>query len=178
MDDEAPEANQPEPDAEPVRSPFVTPPPMPEPATLPPRSKWRRARNPLIVVAVVIVVLAVISHIGRDKVSVSDIRPGTCIQEPHGSFSSAKKVDCTEPHYAEILGWINDVEVLSLTGAEPEAKGRCDALFTSYAGRPVDTTLYNVGYFTKSNAIVNSDVLCFVKSASDMPLTRPVGTTS
>lgn len=182
MDDDTNDAEhaEPEPGQPAAPNPFVVPPPAPSDAAQAagaPRPRARKWRNLVISAVVVVAVFGVISHIGRGKVSVSDIGAGTCIQNPGtGSFKETKGAKCDGPHYAEIMGWINDVSILQtdLSATETEAETRCKALYTQYTGTALDTSVYSVGYYAKANEIVTSDVACFVKSATGADLTQPL----
>jgi hypothetical protein len=179
VEDDVEHDETPEPGPQAARTPFAFPPPGPP---IPPAPGSHKVRNVLILLAVVIVALAVMGRIGRDKVKATDLDAGMCIQMPTGaSFSEAHKRSCTSAHDAEIIGWVDDVSIadVDLDPTTPsEAATRCESLFLNYAGSTVDASDYKLGYFAKKGSSATSDVLCYVRSAADVPLTQSVQTTS
>ena len=127
--------------------------------------------------AVIVATLAVIGHIGRNNVKATDLDAGACIKEPDGAFREAHKTSCNSPHYAEIMGWVDDVSITFTSTERSEAQTRCNAMFSTYAAGVGDSG-YIVGYFAKQGSSDRRDVLCFVKSAVSESLTQPVRTTT
>jgi hypothetical protein len=171
--DERPE-HEPVPQRE--RNPFVVPPPAPD--VVPPTRRatfTKRLRTAAIVVVVLVVGLAVIGHIGRGSVSSNDLAAGMCIRRTEGSFKSAHRQDCAQPHDEEILGWVDNVDTMPVLQGQPtEASRGCDQLFERYTGTTLDAGTYHVGFYETNSvfAAAHGDVLCFVRTVDGSELTH------
>jgi hypothetical protein len=164
-----------EPASQPEPNPFVVPPPSASDAPPTRRSTvTRRVRNAVISVAILVISIAVMGHIGRGGVSASDLDTGMCIRMPEGTFKSAHREDCTKPHDAEIVGRVDDVTTMPvLEGTASDADKACRDRFESYTGTTFDAGTYTLGFFEKKTDINagTGDVTCFVRANGEQ-LTR------